>query len=57
MLAEKFFLVLETLLSRADPDGCPRVVSASLQVPIKLPAQKRQVAPRGFWRGPEVAPN
>ena len=52
MLAEKFFLVLETLLSRADPDGCPRVVSASLQVPIKLPARKQQVA-----RGLKVVPN
>jgi hypothetical protein len=39
MLAEKFFLVLETLLSRKDPDGCSRVVSTSLQVPIQAPGK------------------
>lgn len=27
MLAEKFFLLLETLRSHAEPDGSPRVVS------------------------------
>jgi len=37
MLAEKFFLVLETLISRTNPDRGPRVESASRQVPIKLP--------------------
>src|ERR1700685_3852436 len=37
MLAEKFFLVLETLISRTNPDGGPRVESTSQQVPIKLP--------------------
>jgi hypothetical protein len=42
MLAEKFFLVLETLLSRAEPDGSPRIVSTSAQVPIK-----RQVVSAG----------
>jgi hypothetical protein len=37
MLAEKFILVLETLISRTNPDGGPRVESTSQQVPIKLP--------------------
>ena len=35
MLAEKFFLVLETIISRTYPDGGPIVVSASRHVPIK----------------------
>jgi hypothetical protein len=39
MLAEKFFLVLETLISRTNPDGGPRVESTSRQIPIKLPRQ------------------
>jgi hypothetical protein len=37
MLAEKFFLVLETLISRTNPQNSPRVESISRQVPIKLP--------------------
>jgi hypothetical protein len=37
MLAEKFFLVLETIISRAYADGSPIVVSASRHVPINLP--------------------
>ena len=37
MLSEKFFLVLETLRSRGEQDGSPRVVSGSRHVPIKLP--------------------
>ena len=40
MLAEKFFLLLETLKSRSYPDGSPRVVSTSPHVPIKLPSGK-----------------
>jgi hypothetical protein len=40
MLAEKFFLVLETLRSQAYPDGSPRVVSRSPHVPVILPAGK-----------------
>lgn len=40
MLAEKFFLLLETLKSRSYPDGSPRVVSTSQHVPIKLPSDK-----------------
>jgi hypothetical protein len=38
MLAEKFFLLLETLKSRSYPDGGPRVISTAPHVPIKLPA-------------------
>ena len=42
MLAEKFFLMLETLISRVNaqtttyPDGAPKVKSQSPFVPIKL---------------------
>jgi hypothetical protein len=38
MLAEKFMLLIETLRSRAEPDGSPRVVSTSPHVPVKLPS-------------------
>ena len=39
MLAEKFFLVLESLIrgGRTYPDGSPRVISTSPHVPVKLP--------------------
>ena len=37
MLAEKFFLLLETLRSRTYPDGGPRVVSGSPHIPVMLP--------------------
>lgn len=42
MLAEKFFLVLESLIRRGGtyPDGSPRVISTSPHVPMKLPGQK-----------------
>jgi hypothetical protein len=40
MLAEKFFLLLETLKSRSHPDGSPRVVSSSPHVPVNLPKSK-----------------
>jgi hypothetical protein len=40
MLAEKFFLLLETLESRTYPDGSPRVVSTSRHVPVELPGAK-----------------
>jgi hypothetical protein len=40
MLAEKFFLLLETLKSHTHPDGSPRVVSTSPHVPVKLPSPK-----------------
>ncbi len=39
MLAEKFFLVLETLRSHGNADLSPRVVSSSPHVPIRLPAK------------------
>jgi hypothetical protein len=38
MLAEKFFLVLETL--RSHSDGSLKVVSAAQHVPIRLPRAK-----------------
>lgn len=42
MLAEKFFLMLETLLkARVYTDGAPRVVSTSPHVPVKLPEPKQ----------------
>jgi hypothetical protein len=44
MLAEKFFLTLETIISHVTdtraamhPDGSPKVMSGSRFVPIKLP--------------------
>jgi hypothetical protein len=39
MLAEKFFLILETIISRTCPDGSSIVVSTSRHVPIKLPSK------------------
>jgi hypothetical protein len=39
MLAEKFFLVLETLKSIAS-DGSPVVVSTARHIPIKLPPRR-----------------
>src|SRR5215471_16420279 len=38
MLAEKFFLVLETIINRRHSDEAPRVVSNSPHVPVQLPA-------------------
>jgi hypothetical protein len=40
MLAEKFFLVLETIISRIRPDGSSIIVSTSRHVPIKLPSKR-----------------
>jgi hypothetical protein len=40
MLAEKFFLLLETLRRNTYQDGSPRVLSTSQHVPIRLPAGK-----------------
>jgi hypothetical protein len=39
MLAEKFFLLLETLRSQSQsyPDGSPIIVSTTRHVPVKLP--------------------
>ena len=40
MLAEKFFLLLESIIrSQTYTDGAPRVVSTSAHVPVKLPQQ------------------
>ncbi|MGY4479147.1 hypothetical protein ACVILL_006561 [Bradyrhizobium sp. USDA 3364] len=42
MLAEKFILLLETLLSgQTHSDGSPRVVSSSPHIPIELPSASR----------------
>ncbi len=42
MLAEKFFLMLESVLrGRVYADGAPRVVSTSPHVPVKLPDPKQ----------------
>jgi hypothetical protein len=40
MLAEKFFLFLETIRSNGYPDDAPRVVSTSRHVPINLSKAK-----------------
>jgi len=42
MLAEKFFLVLESLIrgDRTYPNGSPRVISTSPHVPVTLPNRK-----------------
>jgi hypothetical protein len=40
MLAEKFFLILETLRSHILPDRGTIVVSASPHIPVKLPRAK-----------------
>jgi hypothetical protein len=44
MLAEKFFLILETLIGHPTdwglaryPDGAPKVMSRARYIPIKLP--------------------
>jgi len=49
MLAEKFVLVLETLVSHMTdtaqyPDGGPKIVGRARHVPIKLPELDRQKA-------------
>jgi len=41
MVAEKFFLVLETLISHASDDrSSPVVISTVPHIPIKLPVRK-----------------
>jgi hypothetical protein len=42
MLAEKFFLLLETIRSNIYTDGAPRVVSTSRHVAINLPGAKSE---------------
>jgi DNA-directed RNA polymerase specialized sigma24 family protein len=62
MLAEKFFLVLETIKSRRHPDDGPCVMSNSPHVPVKLPANdilprrsagvlRAQGSQRSTWTG------
>jgi hypothetical protein len=46
MLAEKFILLLETVISRSYPDGSPRIVSTSRHVPIKLPSESGKLSTR-----------
>ena len=41
MLAEKFFLLLETLRSHASDDKPPAVISTAPHIPIKLPRRKQ----------------
>jgi hypothetical protein len=41
MLAEKFFLLLETLRSHSSDDNPPVVISTAPHVPIKLPRYRR----------------
>ena len=41
MLAEKFFLILETLRSHSSDDMPPFVISTASHVAIKLPRKKR----------------
>jgi hypothetical protein len=41
MLAEKFFLILESLIrSQTHADGSARIVSSSPHVPVTLPHRK-----------------
>jgi len=41
MLAEKFFLLLETLRSHTSDDKPPVVISTAPHIPIKLPRRKQ----------------
>jgi hypothetical protein len=41
MLAEKFFLILETLRSHSSDDKPPIVISTAPHVAIKLPRKKK----------------
>jgi hypothetical protein len=61
MLAEKFFLVLETLRSHTSDDKPQIVIGTTRHIPITLP-HRRQVWPMSrlvFWRksGPGLAGN
>jgi hypothetical protein len=46
MLAEKFFLLLETLKSRTYPDESPRVISNSPHIPVMLPQSQLNAGAR-----------
>ncbi len=42
MLAEKFFLMLESLIKtqgETHPDGGPRAISSAPHIPVKLPVR------------------
>jgi hypothetical protein len=41
MLAEKFFLILETLRSHASDDRPHIVISTAPHIPLKLPRRKK----------------
>jgi hypothetical protein len=58
MLAEKFFLLLETLKSRTYSDGSPRVVSSLPHVPVELPnsSLSRSGTEARAIRVPRIAP-
>jgi hypothetical protein len=56
MLAEKFFLLLETLGSRTNPDGSPRVVSNSPHIPVMLPQAQAQAQVKRD-AGPKPSPS
>jgi len=59
VLAEKFFLVLETLLSHAS-DQQPAAVSATAQIPVKFPvspALAMQRESRAQGEGARAEPN
>jgi hypothetical protein len=57
MLAEKFFLILETIMSNRSSDGAPRVVTKSPFVPMATSRQTPQMGARKFNKArptPEV---
>jgi hypothetical protein len=48
MLAEKFFLILESLIrtqALSHTDGSPRVISSSPHVPVRLPIRPAKAVP------------
>ena len=56
MLAEKFFLVLETLKGHTYTDGSPRVASSSPHVPVKLPQRQANRRAIGWTVGDQCRP-
>jgi hypothetical protein len=53
MLAEIFFLLLETIRSNAHKDGAHSVVSTSRHIPVQLPF--RSVRPRRSHSGEAIS--
>jgi hypothetical protein len=45
MLAEKFMLLLETIVSNRYPDNSPRVITKCRHVPIRLAGRDSEVNP------------